>query len=233
MKSVIMFLSFVCLFGFIFPLAGEGVQQGENIVLIPMYGGAEKTEAQLALDENFIKEITAATGSREKGSQEFVKMGWKVFLVERNPATAMMRFNQAWLLDPDNPDVLWGFGAVSGAMGKTADSVKFLRQAADKLGDNAMVLTDLGFSLTIYANEPENAETASAVISEAVSCFERAEKIKPEYEPLYSNWAVTLFSNKDYAGAWDKIGKAEALGGKTVNPMFVKDLESKMPRPAR
>ena len=233
MKSVIMFLSFVYLFGCISPLAGEGGQKGTNIALIPMYGGLEKTEAQLELDKKFISQITEATGSREKGAQEFVKMGWKTFLAERNPTTAMMRFNQAWLLDPDNPDVLWGFGAVSGAMGKIADSVKFMRQASEKLGDNAMVLTDLGFSLTIYANDPENAETAPAVIAQAISCFEKAEKIKPEYEPLYSNWAVTLFSQKDYTGAWDKIGKAEALGGKTVNPMFIKDLESKMPRPAR
>ncbi|NLF98426.1 MAG: hypothetical protein GX569_16965 [Candidatus Riflebacteria bacterium] len=212
-------------------LSGESSSKEGNLALMPMYGGVEKTESQLALDAKFVSEVTAAVGTREKGSAEFNKMGWKAFLVERNPDTAMMRFNQAWLLNPDNHDVLWGFGVVSGAMGNTADSVKFLRQASEKLGDNAMLLTDLGFSLTIFAGEPANADSSGKLLEEAFVCFTRAEKIKPDYEPLYSNWAAALFINKDYAGAWQKIIKAEELGGKTVSPALIKDLEAKMPRP--
>lgn len=212
-------------------LFGESAGKPGNLALMPMYGGIEKTEAQLALDAKFVSEVTAAVGTREKGSTEFNKMGWKAFLVERNPETAMMRFNQAWLLNPDNHDVLWGFGVVSGAMGNTADSVKFLRQASEKLVDNPMLLTDLGFSLTISAGEQANAGTSGKLLEEAFACFARAEKIKPDYEPLYSNWAAALFIKTDYAGAWQKIIKAEELGGKTISPALIKDLEAKMPRP--
>lgn len=202
-----------------------------NLNLVPMFGGIEKTAAQVAADESLIKDVVKAVGSKDKGSEAFVKKGWEAFFEKRDPATAMMRFNQAWLLNPKNPDVLWGFGVVSGAMNNIDNSVKFLRQAAEKLANNARVQTDLGFSLTLFASSAGDAKVDAEIVAEAFACFAKAEKLEPDYEPLFSNWAIALFLNKDYAGAWEKIIRAEELGGNTVNPRFIQDLESKMPRP--
>ncbi|MBU1105152.1 MAG: tetratricopeptide repeat protein [Candidatus Riflebacteria bacterium] len=209
-----------------------GKESRVNPNLVPMFGGAEKNAIQVAADESFIQDVVKAVGSRDKGSEEFVKKGWAAFFDKHDPATAMMRFNQAWLLNPENSDVLWGFGVVSGAMNNIDSSVKFLRQAAEKLTNNARVQADLGFSLTLFANQSDDAKVAEEIIAEAFACFAKAEKLESDYEPLFSNWAIALFLNKDYAGAWDKIIKAEKLGGKTLNPRFIKDLETKMPRPA-
>lgn len=204
---------------------------GLDTSLIPMYGGIEKDVGQKIADAEFVAEAGKLAGSRQKASEEFVKKGWEAFFSKRDLMMAMRRFNQAWLLNPENSDVLWGFGVLSGAMNKIDDSVDFLRQASEKLHDNARILNDLGFSLTIAADLCGDPDESLKMLKEAHGCFARAEKIEPAYEPLYSNWAITLFYARQYAIAWEKVTKAEQLGGKTLNPMFLRDLEAKMPRP--
>ncbi len=39
-------------------------------------------------------------------------MGWRVHLQKKGVATAMKRFNQAWLLDPDSGDAFRGFAVM-------------------------------------------------------------------------------------------------------------------------
>lgn len=225
------FVFAISVFFLMFSVSTVSAAAGLNPNLLPMFGGIEKNATQLAADESFINDVIKAVGSKDKGSEAFVQKGWEAFFEKRDPATAMMRFNQAWLLNPRNPDVLWGFGVVSGAMNNTDNSVKFLRQAAEKLSNNARVLVDLGFSLTLFADKIEDAKVSAETVAEAFSCFAKAEKLEPDYEPLFSNWAIALFLNNDYAGAWEKIIKAEELGGNTLNPRFIQDLELKMPRP--
>ena len=195
--------------------------QPADTSLIPMYGSATKDVSQKVADAEFISEASRIAGSRQKASEEFVKKGWEAFFAKRDPLTAMRRFNQAWLLNPDNPEVLWGFGVISGALNKIEDSVNFLRRAAEKMSESARVLNDLGFSLTIAADRCNDPDDSLKMLQEAHTCFARAEKIEPGYEPLYSNWAITLFYAKQYAIAWQKVIKAEQFGGRTLNPMFL------------
>ena len=82
-----------------------------NIRLLPKYGLAKKTPGQLQADEEFIKSAVAQSGTREKAAEEYIAFGFK-YLNEGNLQLSMYRFNQAWLLDPQNADVYWGFGAV-------------------------------------------------------------------------------------------------------------------------
>jgi hypothetical protein len=56
-------------------------------------------------------------------------------------------------------------------------------------------------------------------------------QLEPSYERTYSDWAVSLFFKKDYAGAWTKVKEAENLGGKTIEQKFIRDLTKKMKRP--
>jgi len=82
-----------------------------NIRLLPKYGLAKKSPGQLQADQEFIKTVVKQFGSAAKASQAHVKFGFQ-YLNEGNLQTSMYRFNQAWLLNPENPDVYWGFGAV-------------------------------------------------------------------------------------------------------------------------
>jgi len=89
----------------------------------PMYGGPGivKTPFQLELDEKFIQQGIQGAGSREKACQDVIKWGWEK-LNAGDSTTAMKRFNQAWLLDPSNPQVFKGFAAVLKKQGKTAEA---------------------------------------------------------------------------------------------------------------
>lgn len=77
----------------------------------PMYGGREKTPAMREADARFIQDCIADGTNREAASREVSQLGWQYFF--RNDfSTAMKRFNQDWLLDPNNPEAYWGFGLI-------------------------------------------------------------------------------------------------------------------------
>ncbi len=100
--------------------------------LKPMYGGdrAVKIAAQLLADKHFIDSIVAESGTREKGATRLV-LGAQQFLDAGDLDLAMMRFNQAWLLDLDNPDVYIGFSVILDKQGKPSEALA-MRALADE-----------------------------------------------------------------------------------------------------
>lgn len=84
-----------------------------NVDQLPMYGGLDRQsvpELKVA-DEKLIADTTKEFGSREKASEIFAEQGIRYYR-ENNYSAAMRRFNQAWLLNPKNPNVFWGFAVV-------------------------------------------------------------------------------------------------------------------------
>jgi tetratricopeptide (TPR) repeat protein len=78
--------------------------------LKPMYGeNCVKTEALQKTDAQFIKTEIKLCGTADSASRKYVRLGWGYFF-RRDPQTAMKRFNQAWLLNPQNAGVYFGFG---------------------------------------------------------------------------------------------------------------------------
>ncbi len=75
---------------------------------LPMYGLREKTPAQRRADEEYMRDMTRGGQSRQAAAQVAAKNAWNVFY-SGDKATAIRRFNQAWLLDPGNQLALWGF----------------------------------------------------------------------------------------------------------------------------
>jgi predicted Zn-dependent protease len=78
----------------------------------PMYGNQPKTAPMLAADQCFIEEAQKSGFSRAQASDKSVQLGWQYFQQRHDIATAMKRFNQAWLLDPDNGDAYHGFAVL-------------------------------------------------------------------------------------------------------------------------
>ncbi len=78
---------------------------------MPMYGGVTKDAGMIQADENFIAAALKLGYTRATGSDHAVKLGWEYFFKHDN-AAAMRRFNQAWLLDPDNGNAFHGFALV-------------------------------------------------------------------------------------------------------------------------
>jgi tetratricopeptide (TPR) repeat protein len=189
---------------------------------VPMYGQpeAERPEILKKADEDFIKQASAGFGSREEASKAWWLVGEK-FMSEGNLDFAMRRYNQSWLLNPDNYQPYWGFGRVSLAHGKVDEAIRFLEKA-EELNDDAYqkvaLLADMGTAYTHKDFAKANAKFAESI------------KLEANYPDAWKRWAISLYMQGDYKGAWDKFIKAESHGA-TFPPKFIAELEAKMPRP--
>ena len=101
----------------------------EQINLQPMFGNSIKCPEQLEADIIFIKEMSEQfQGDRKKAAKDRVARAWDYF--NRNiEDTAMMRFNQAWLLDSMNADVYWGFGNLLGNNKKHKEALPLFKKS--------------------------------------------------------------------------------------------------------
>lgn len=111
-----------------------------------MYGNAKKCPEQIEADKRFIKEMEQSCGGdRIMAAKDRVARAWNYF--DKNVAdTAMMRFNQAWLLDSTNADVYWGFGNLLGGQEKFKESLPFFRKSLWLNPDNPRVWEAAGQS---------------------------------------------------------------------------------------
>jgi tetratricopeptide (TPR) repeat protein len=197
----------------------------------PMYDGINKTPEMIRADNDFVDYMVRTFGSRDKAADDAIRRGFE-FLAKADWRMAMKRFNQAWLLAPDKPEVTWGFGATLSYEGKFEDSEKYFQKATAQAPTNGRLLTDFGFLYQFWATKGTKDKTERLKrLDRSIELFEQAARLDPTNERTYFDWAVSLYFKKDYAGAWEKINEAERLGGKTIDRKFIADLKKKMERP--
>ena len=118
---------------------------------LPMFGGREKTAAQKRADSRYIAMATRGGRSREEAAEAAAKVGWSLYY-RGDEATAMKRFNQAWLLDPDNQLALWGFAVISSGRGDLEEGVRLFRMALEG-GPEPNLRRDYEFALKQLAKQ--------------------------------------------------------------------------------
>ena len=123
-------------------LAQQSTIFAQEINLLPKYGLLPKPEWQKQSDAMFLAEIDKEyKGNRKKAAKYFSNRGWE-YLLQGDPSDAMMRFNQAWLLDNSNGYAIWGMAAIQGDQGKLDESLKLFAEAEALIGDNFNLSTD-------------------------------------------------------------------------------------------
>ena len=198
-----------------------------------MYGKANKNERQLAADAAFISEMLAKFGSREEGSRTSSDAGWEAFN-RGEYSLAMSRFNQAWLLDENNPQAYWGFGLVLLRKQKYKQGLQMLEDASMRAPENARLISDLAHE---YSRQGKGYGTMGGakknrLLGEANKLFAKACELEPDNAKIYTNWAISRFYHRDYQDAWRKVTKVRALGeGRSLPRGFIKSLNSKWPDP--
>ncbi|MGD9873048.1 MAG: tetratricopeptide repeat protein [Kiritimatiellia bacterium] len=203
----------------------------------PMYEGMVKTPQQQQADKELIETVLEKCGSLEVASREAAKLGWQ-FYYQNDFSTAMKRFNQAWLLNSNNPEAFWGFGLIIGqrasrqeAENNLNESVRFLQRAMEIDPDNGRIMGDLAFSHTIlahyYKSVRRNEKEATAHFDVASKLFPVAYKADPEYPPIVANWSVFYFYTGNYQNAKKKADEAEKMGYK-FSSAYIQDLKKKM-----
>ncbi len=111
----------------------------------PIWEGVEKTEADKENDDKFIKQVLALTkGDELAAAQGVVQLGWEQ-IGQGKPNEAIRRFNQAWLINPNLPDIFWGFGVATHVRGDETDEVvRWFEEAFKGLRENPRFLADRG-----------------------------------------------------------------------------------------
>jgi len=109
---------------------------------LPMYGEYEKTKWQKEADEQFFATaLPDFDGDREAAAEHFARIAWNLYYAG-DKSTAIKRFNQAWLLHPENQNALWGFAAISRERGKMESAVSFYELAVKSGPANPKLLEE-------------------------------------------------------------------------------------------
>ena len=199
----------------------------------PMYGGLDRQSIPEVKkgDEDFIRKTSAAFGGRERAAAAWVDQGFR-FYKSGNLKFAMRRFNQAWLLDPKNPEVYWGFGVVLHDRDQAFAAYDMLKRAYDLGFRNPGFPANLGKMALVRIVERQDLSESQKVAfrNESEQYFEEAVKSQTSLAYIYECWASARYWDKDYKGAWEKIAIARKYG-ELPSPGFLDVLSAKMPEP--
>jgi Tfp pilus assembly protein PilF len=215
-----------------------------------MYGNAPLTKELEKCNEEFIRCATKEGASREAASQGVIKLAWQYFY-KKDLKTAMRRFNQAWLLDPNNAEAFYGFGVLVSLQGKTDQAASFYKKALELNPNHPMALANLARSYKDKAYDlyrkkrlqyPD--DEVKRIMGEALALYEKASQVATagsdlrltdldsDLSYIYYQWAVALEFNGEYAKAWEKVKFSRKHGGtKIIEPDFIKELSKFMPEP--
>jgi tetratricopeptide (TPR) repeat protein len=196
--------------------------------LLPKYGGLPLTAIEKEINDKFVSGMNEDYhGDLKKASMDMAMRGWQ-YLAAGDLDDAMRRFNQAWLLNKKNGTALWGMAAIEASSGNYDDSLKLFTEAEKFVG------SDINFSVD-YAKALGKAGVQlkdDTLLKFAFNRFEFNYQKAPQNTLNLQNWAMTLFSIGKYSEAWVKVKLAEATPNKNqLDPRFIADLQSHMPRP--
>lgn len=205
----------------LFLLSGCISTGGSRIDNIPMYGQPEieRPEPLVQADKDFIHTVSTQFGSREEASKIWYAQGDK-FLNQRNYDFAMRRYNQSWLLDPNNYQPYWGFARILMEKNNIDAAIKHLEKSESLIDDSyqeVALLSDMGIAYTIKGN-----------FTKANDSFIKSTKIDPSYPNSWRRWAFSLFEQGKYKEALDKVNKAEALKANSFPADFIDELNKKL-----
>jgi tetratricopeptide (TPR) repeat protein len=188
----------------------------DGINKLPMYGRVKKCKEQIEDDKVFLATCDKAMG-RKESSAHFVKRGWE-YLYAKKPDTAMMRFNQAWLLDSLNADIYWGFADLLGMQGKFKESIPFFERSIKLNPNNVKVLQDASTSYGNIFFETKD----TRFLNSTIDALKAAANLDPRNPRIYAQLtgAYSYFMQKDSARKYLKI--TDKIDPNAVNPQVRK-----------
>ncbi len=207
----------------------------------PMYGGLVVPPEDLAADSKSNQASIRETGSKEAAVKKAIQEGWASF--QRGYfELAMHRFNQAWLLDPKNPEVFNGFALVLAAQKKIDDAIGIYQKYLEINPDHGLTLCRVArqyqnkavAKLTETFQNDEKENEAKEYFEKAFLLYEKAvgkATLDEDLSFIYYQWAIALAINKDFKAAWEKVHLSKKHGGGFIEKEFIQALSKDMPDP--
>ncbi len=195
--------------------------------LLPLYGGLSPAQAQQAVGPAVLADIDRSFPSRTEASKFFSTKGYE-YLLEKQPDTAAVRFNLAWVLDPKNPDSYRGLAVLlNQRQGAPADVQALLLQGLAVAPTDSHLLTDAS-TMTIdrFLQSKKKKDLA-----QAADYVQRALLADPNNADAWQTQARVRYYQEDFAGAWEAVHKAQNLSMTSLDFNFISDLKEKLPDP--
>jgi len=177
-----------------------------NINLLPMYGDVEKCKSQIESDKKFVLDSEIKYKTKNKACEFYIAQGWEYFYANENDLS-MKRFNQAWLLDKNNPEIYWGFGNILGQKNEYEKSIKYLLKSIKLDSNNAKVYESISTSYGNIFNKNKDIKYLNLTIEN----LEKAAKLDSSNGRIYGQLANSYYyftqkdSLKKYIEITDKI----------------------------
>ncbi len=187
-----------------------------------MYGHAKKKPYQLEADKAFLERVDKEFSNRKEASEHYSELAWGYY-EKGDLATAMRRFNQAWLLDSLNCQPYWGFGNIYGIQGKVEESIDFLKKAMELNCTNPGILEAFTSNwLELYVRRKDNQylDNAEKSISESL-------KSDPTNARILYQKAEYFYHRENFDSAYVYADKAIKIDSSSVSSEFMQILKTK------
>jgi tetratricopeptide (TPR) repeat protein len=185
----------------------------EGINRLPMYGRVQKCSEQVEADKEFLADCDKRFPNRTLASQHHVNKGWEYFQ-QRQLDTAIMRFNQAWLLDSANATVYWGFASVLGMRKQYRASVPLFKKylALNPKEANGWEGLSTSYGQMFFQTKDV------ALLQSSIDALKNCVKLAPQNARAYGQLAgaYSYFVQRDSARKYLAI--ADRLNPSAVNP---------------
>ena len=181
----------------------------------PMYGNMPLTSEAQKSNEEFVKMAEKSAG-REYAAKKMISIGWG-FCKKGDLTMAMKRFNQAWLLNPKDPEIYLGFAYISAKKNNLNDAIDMNSRAINIDPNYADAYSNRG----IYYFHRGDEHRVMDDIKNAIRDFTKAIEINPNDAQNYNDRAACYATLKKYDESASDLQKAQELGYK-VNPEFNK-----------
>ncbi len=203
-----------------------------------MYGQPELTreEYRRQADAVFIKDAAAGFGGdRKKASAAWTKEA-EAYFDAGNLHFAMRRYNQSWILDPNNWQPYMGFGRITLARQEYEEAFKHFKRAIELIDDpyqKPVLLTNTATAYHNKANSLDGREVQERgkYFSLANNYFEESTELDPSYPNAWANWAYSLYKQGKYRESWLKIAKLRELAPQFISKEFIASLTKVYPEP--
>ena len=200
-----------------------------DINLQPEYGNANKNEIQIKSDNDFIDEILKHYDNKQDASKKMTELGFQ-YLYERGDfQTAMKRFNQAYLLEPKNSDIYYGYGTIYFNLGAMEKAREQYNKGLLINPNHSKMLTDYGttFLGDYYNIVSTNPKRAKEKLENSIKYLEQSYSI----DQKDSNTIYKLSVINMYLGDCDKannyLKKAIKMNNPNVTEEFKIELNQK------
>jgi tetratricopeptide (TPR) repeat protein len=192
----------------------------------PMFGEVPKTKEHIEIDQQFIEESLSQFGTVDSSIKSTLDNAWSYFY-HNDLITAMKRFNQVWLLDPEYPDSYFGFAALLEMKNKNSEAERFYKLGKEKdlngkraeicfqrIADCKEQLNDIKGTIEAYKNiisiNPQNSFAYKKIgfLDDNLEAYSKAIELDPNDEMTFNNRGYLFQKQKKYSNAIDDYTRA-------------------------